>query len=147
MSNEQEREAARLGMHALDEALISLGLRPVPDNPDFRVTDPVVGDVPTTILHKPGVAPFRFVFGRELDVWIGPFSEVVTAPVSGSGTAEVQQRIERVLKSSVACRPGRRSMEITLQLPGDPPWLRLKVLAKGVASTLEPSYESYARDL
>ena len=141
--NDQEREAARLGMRALDQAVISLGHRPVLENPDFRVTDPVVGDLPTTVLKKPGVAPFRFIFGPDLDVWVGPFSEVVSARVSDARKDDAQRRIEDLLQSFVTCRPGKRSMEITLQCPGDEPWLRLKVRASGLASTLEPMYSPY----
>lgn len=143
MINDQEREAARLGMQALDQALISLGHRPVLENRDFRVADAVVGDLPTTVLEKPGVAPFRFIFGPDLDVWVGPFSEVVTARVSDASKNDAQRRIEELLQSSVTCRPGKRSMEITLQRPGHEPWLRLKVRASGLASTLEPMYLPY----
>jgi hypothetical protein len=141
--NDQEREAARLGMRLLDQALISLGCRPVSENPDFRSTDPVVGDLPTAVLDKPGVAPFRFIFGRDLDVWVGTFSEVVIAPVSDARTPDARYRIEELLRSSVICRPGKRLMEISLQRPGDKPWLRLSVRASGSVSALEPVYAPY----
>jgi hypothetical protein len=143
MINDQEREAARLGMQLLDQALISLGQRPLVDNPDFRATDPVVGDLPTRVLEKRGVAPFRFNFGLVLDVWVGPYSEVVHAQVSDATNKDAQRQIEEVLLSAVTCRAGKRSMEITLQRPGDEPWLRLMVRASGLASTLEPTYSPY----
>jgi hypothetical protein len=141
--NDEEREAARLGMQILDQALVSLGQKPALESPDFRVTEPVVGDIPTTVLERRGVAPFRFVFGRDLDVWVGPFSEVILAPVRAAAEKEIQQRIEVLLQSSVTCRPGKRSMEIALQRPGSVPWLRLKVRASGVATKLEATYSPY----
>jgi hypothetical protein len=143
MVNDEEREAARLGMRILDQALISLGQKPMLESQDFRVTEPVVGDIPTTVLEKSGVAPFRFVFGRDLDVWVGPFSEVILAPVHSATEKETQQRIEVLLQSSVTCRPGKRSMEIALQRPGRVPWLRLKVRASDVAAKLEATYSPY----
>lgn len=144
MLNRGEREASRLGANALDQALISLGRRPVSDNPDFRVTDPVLGDLPTVILDKPGAAPFRFVFGRDLDVWVGPFSEVITAPVSPEETEKIQEGIERVLKSSVSCRSQKKWLEISLQLQSEEPWRRLKVRAGGFVSGLAQDYAPYA---
>src|SRR5690242_18320847 len=94
-----EREAARLGTQALDRALIALGQRPTAENPDFRVADPIVGDLPNTVLDKPGVASLRFIFGRELDIWVGPYSEVVTAEPSEATQNDLQRPIERVLRS------------------------------------------------
>lgn len=143
MMNDEEREAGRLGMQILDQALVSLGQKPALANPDFRVTEPVVGDIPTTVLEKPGAAPFRFVFGRDLDVWVGPFSEVILAPVRTATEKETQQRIELLLQSSVTCRPGKRSIEIAFQRPGRVPWLRLKVRAAGVVAKLEATYSPY----
>jgi hypothetical protein len=94
MINDQEREAARLGLQALDRALMALGRRPVDQNPDFRLAEPVVGDLPNAVLEKRGAAPLRFVFGSDLDVWVGPFSEVVTLKVSEATKDLIQQRIE-----------------------------------------------------
>jgi hypothetical protein len=67
LMTEREREAARLGMEALDQALMALGRRPVDQNPDFRLADPVVGDLPNVVLDSPGAAPLRFVFGPDLE--------------------------------------------------------------------------------
>jgi hypothetical protein len=143
--SDQEREAARLGMRLLDDALIALGHRPVLENPDFRVAEPVVGDLPNAVLEKPGVAPMRFIFGQQVDVWVGPFSEVVTVGVSQAKKDDAQWRIERLLRSSATCRIRKRSVEIALQLPGHEPWLRLKVASRsGAALALDPTYAPYA---
>lgn len=61
------------------------------ENPDFRPTDPVVGDLPTVVLEKWEVAPLRFVLGRVPDVWGGPFSEVVCAPIMEGDNADAQR--------------------------------------------------------
>ena len=143
--SDREREAARIGMQVLNDALTALGYKPAPENTDFRIAEPVVGDIPNTILDKPGVAPLRFVFGLELDVWVGPFSEVLTLDVSDAAKDEAQRRIEKLLRSSVECRMGRWFMNITLRLPREEPWLRLKVGASGYPATLEPVYAPYAR--
>jgi hypothetical protein len=143
--SDQEREAARLGMRVLDNALIALGHRPALENPDFRAAEPVVGDLPNIVLEKAGVAPLRFIFGQQLDVWVGPFSEIVTVDISHATKDDAQWRIERLLRSSATCRIGKRSVEIALQLPGNEPWLRLKVVGgSGAALTLEPTYAPYA---
>lgn len=145
MMNEEERETARLGAEALDEALIALGEHPVGDNPDFHAAAPVIGDIPNAVLEKHGAAPLRFIFGSVLDVWVGPFSEVLTLKVS-EGTREVMRRgIEDVLCSAFTCRPGKRSVEIALQLPDTRPWLRLKVRASGLSYALEPFYAPYCQ--
>jgi|tagenome__1003787_1003787.scaffolds.fasta_scaffold20971927_4 hypothetical protein len=141
--SDQEREATRLGMHILDRALIALGHKPALENPDFRAAEPVVGDLPNIVLEKAGVAPLRFIFGPQLDVWVGPFSEVVTVDISDATKDDAQWRIERLLRSSVTCRIRKRSIEIKLELPGDEPWLRLNVRATGLASTLERHYAAY----
>jgi hypothetical protein len=133
--SDQEREAARLGMRVLDNALIALGHRPALENPDFRAAEPVVGDLPNIVLEKAGVAPLRFIFGQQLDVWVGPFSEIVTVDISHATKDDAQ----------ATCRIGKRSVEIALQLPGNEPWLRLKVVGgSGAALTLEPTYAPYA---
>jgi hypothetical protein len=143
MISDQERETARLGTQLLDRALVALGRRPAVENEDFRAADPVVGDLPNTVLEKPGVAPLRFIFGPQLDVWVGPFSEVVTATISEATADDAQRQIERLLRSSVDCRIRRNSAEITLQVASDEPWLRLKVRAAGLAAALEPRYAPY----
>lgn len=143
MMNDQEREAAHLAMEALDHALLALGREPVAVNPDFRMATPVVGDLPNAVLEKSGVAPLRFIFGLDLDVWVGPFSEIVTSKVSEVTKTQVQHKIEDLLRSSVALQQTKRSVEITLRLPGMDPWLRLKVRALGLTSILEPTYDPY----
>lgn len=142
MTNYREHEAARVGMEVLDQVLVAFGEQPVHANPQFHVADPVVGDLPNVVLEKPGAAPLRFVFGQDLDVWVGPFSEVVLLRVSEATRSLIHQQIERILLSSVACQDGKKSMVITLQLPGAEPWLRLKVRASGLAA-LEPFYAPY----
>lgn len=142
--NDQEREAARLGIEALDRALADLGRPPVGDNPDLHMAPPVVGDIPTAVMDKPGGAPLRFVFGRVLDIWVGPFSEVASAEVLPETRDRVRDLIAQVLRSEVMCRGGRRSVEIVLRHPGQEPWLRLKVRGARAAAPLQPFYSPYA---
>lgn len=144
MMSDQEQESARLGMLALDQALVAVGQQAVDQNPDFHFAEPVLGAIPNVALQKPGVAPLRFVFGLDLDVWIGPFSEVVLLTVTDASFGLVQRRIEELLRSSVRCASGKRSNVITLQLPGAAPWLRLRELGGGPSHTLEPVYAPYA---
>jgi hypothetical protein len=125
-----EREARRVGLRALDDALIALGASPLRENSDFRATDPDVGGIPAIVLDRSGVAPFRFTLGLDLDIWIGPLSEVVAAPISAATQADLQRQIERLLRSVVTCRRGKRSMTIGLQLPDEEPWLRSKSTAR-----------------
>ncbi len=143
--NDQEREAARLGIEALDGALVALGYPPIGENPHVRMTAPVIGDIPNAIVEKPGTAPLRFVFGRDLDVWVGPFSEVVSAELLGASRDHVQHRIAQVLRSEVTCRVGRRWVKLVLQIPDQKPWLRLRVCG-GASSALgmQPRYAPYA---
>jgi hypothetical protein len=149
--SDRERQAARLGEEALDRALVALGHRPALDNPDFRLAEPIALDIPNAVLEKPGAAPLRFVFGPTLDIWVGPFSEVILVDVAAEDDAQrteviedAQRVIEKLLRSSITCRAGRwLTAEITLQLPGDEPWRRLKVRAKGAELALEPCYAPY----
>lgn len=141
----QEREAARLGMEALDQALIGLGRPPVEENPDFRMSEPVRGDLPNAVLDKLGVAPIRLIFGPDLDVWVGPFSEVVLLEVSEATKGLIVHNLKKILRSTIVCQAGRRSVLITLAIPGAAPWLRLKVRGTSVSDSLEPSYEPYSR--
>jgi hypothetical protein len=142
--SDRERKAARLGMEALDGALVDLGYLPVGENPDVRMADPVVGDLPNAVLEKPGSAPLRFVFGRDLDVWVGPFSEVVSAEVLEETMGRVRGLITHVLRSEVTCRDQRRSVQLVLRVPGQEPWLRLKVRGATASATLPPRYAPYA---
>lgn len=144
MISDHEREAARVGMRALDQALVALGRPSVSQNPDFNFAEPVVGHLPNIVLEKRGVAPLRFVFGFDLDVWVGPFSEVILLTASEASFDLIQQRVAELLSSSIFCQAGRGSMVITLQLPGDEPWLRLKVRASGLSSELDSAYAPYA---
>ena len=151
--NDRERQAARLGEEALDRALTAVGSRPVLENPDFHYAKPVVLDVPNAVLEKSGVAPLRFVFGPTLDVWVGPFSEVVLLDIAADTVDDAQRTeaieqaqptIEKLLRSSISCRSGGWwTVEITLQLPSEEPWRRLKVQAKGMESALDANYAPY----
>jgi hypothetical protein len=141
--NDQEREAARLGMSALDAALVALDQRPVAQNPDFRFAEPVIGDIPHIVLEKAGVAPVQFIFGRDLDIWVGPFSEVVLVTVTLASLDLIQQRLQQILQSSVAYETRKRSMVLTLQLADAKPWLRLTSYGRPDSPSLEPYYGSY----
>ena len=143
MLTDREKEAARLGMEVLDQVLVTLGGQPVLANPDFRVGKQVLGETPNFVLEKPGAAPLRFVLGQELDIWVGPCSEVVFLEVSEAKKSIMYQLIEKVLLSSVACKVRKNSVAITLQLPGEKPWNRVKFHSRGLGSDLEPFYAPY----
>jgi hypothetical protein len=143
--NDQEREVARLGIEALNASLIKLRHAPVGENPDVRMVDPVIGGIPNAIVEKPGVAPLRLVFGRDLDIWVGPYSEVVVAPVREETAGHIEGLITRVLMSEVVCRYRRKSIKLILRMPDQDPWLRLRVRGADRESTLELRYAPYAR--
>lgn len=145
MINDQERDATRLGIEALNASLAKLGYPPVGENPDVRMVDPVIGDIPNAVIEKPSVAPVRLVFGRDLDIWVGPYSEVVVAPVREATKGHIEDLITRVLKSEVVCQYRRKSIELILRMPGQGPWLRLRVRGADREPTLKPRYEPYAR--
>lgn len=143
--NDQELAFARLGLEALNSSLAELGYLPIGQNPDVRLADPIVGDITNAVVEKPGVAPFRFVFGRDLDIWIGPYSEVVGAPAREDTIGRIEGLITRVLMSEVLCQYRRKSVELVLRLPGQDPWLRLRVRGGRQEPSLAPLYEPYAR--
>lgn len=115
--NEQERVSAARGIDACNASLAGLGYPPIGANPDVRMADPVVGDIPSAVVDRPGVAPLRLVFGRDLDIWVGPYSEVVSIPAGEDSRERMEELITRVLKSEVLCRPRRKSVELILQSP------------------------------
>ncbi|WP_240643939.1 TfoX/Sxy family protein [Antribacter gilvus] len=139
----EEREATRLGAEALDRALVALGRRPAAENPDFRAGEPLAGIFPTLLLEKPGVAPLTLVLAPYLDVWVGPFSEVVLIVIEESSPGEVQGLLEKVLRSAVTCRKGRWATTVTLQIPGEEPWIRLKDLGTRGKASLEGDFLPY----
>lgn len=121
--------AQRVVAEVVDEALVSLGLPPVRANPYVTFDEPLVADLPTLAFDKPGAAPLRFVLGGDLDLWVGPFSEVVVLPAP----VEAQRRalldvVVRVLRSEVECRRGLLWTSLTLRLPGEEPWCRTRYL-------------------
>lgn len=144
--NDQERVLAELGIEALNASLAGLGYPPVGTNPDVRMAQPAVGDIPNAVVDKPGVAPLRLVFGRELDIWVGPYSEVVCVPVGEETRGRIEELITRVLKSEVVCQYARKSVELILRIPDRDPWLRLRVHGAGRGPTLEPHYEPYVHE-
>ncbi|MEO3939434.1 hypothetical protein V3N99_22230 (plasmid) [Dermatophilaceae bacterium Soc4.6] len=142
---DHELALAELGIEALNASLAGLGYPPVGVSPDVRMADPIVGEIPNAVVERLGVAPLRLVFGRDLDIWVGPYSEVVGAPVSEETRVRVEGLITRVLRSEVLCQYGRKSVELMLRLPDQDPWLRLKVRGAGREPMLESRYEPYAR--
>ena len=142
--NATERYLAELGIQALNGSLVRLGYPPVGESLDVRMADPVVGDIPNAIVEKPGVAPFRFVFGRDLDMWIGPFSELLLLPVSEQAMGEIEEQLTQALRSEVHCHYGRTMAKVTLQLPGQVPWFTLRSWARGRVRALGPRYAPYA---
>jgi hypothetical protein len=145
MLSDREKEAARLGMAALDAALVDLGCPPLGENPHVRMVDPVVLDIPNAVVEKPGCAPMLFVFAPHLDVWIGPFSELLNLDVLEDTQEHVQHLIRRVLRSEVTFRKRWRSVEIVLRVPDSEPWLQLTSFGGVSGLRLEPSYAPYAR--
>ena len=142
--NDRERFLAELGIEALNASLAMLGHQPIEENPNVHMVDPVVGEIPNVVVEKPGVAPLRFLFGRDLDIWVGPYSEVVAAPVREETMVRIQDLITRVLTSEVLCRYRRKSVELVLRMPDQNPWLRLKIRGADLKPTLQPRYEPYA---
>ena len=143
--NHREQESARIGLEALNASLVTLGLAPVGENPDVRMVEPAVGAIPNAVVDKAGVAPWRFVFGRDLDIWVGPYSGAAGARLVEETRGEVEDLITRVLRSDVTFRRGRRSVELRFRIPNEEPWLRLKVRGADPSSSLERSYEAYGR--
>lgn len=143
--NDRERASADLGIAALNASLAGLGHKPLGLNPHVRMVGPVVGEIPNAMVDQPGVAPLRFVFGLDLDIWIGPYSEVVTSPVNAETRDRVEESITLVLTSEVLCQVGRRSVALTLRIPDQEPWLRLTVRGADQQPSLEPRYQPYAR--
>lgn len=136
--SEWERALAALGVSALNASLGGLGYPMVPSSSDVRMADPVVGDIPNAVIEKPGVAPFRMLFGQDLNIWIGPYSEVVTIAASAERRGLMEEMITKVLTSEVICNIRRRSVELILQLPGHEPWTRLRVHGAHRQPTLKP---------
>ena len=145
--NDREREAARLGIAALNGSLVELGYAPVEDSPDVRMADPVILDIPNAVVEKAGCAPLRLVFGPDLDLWVGPYSEVILEPVQEDTLSEIQDLITRVLKSEVSCDYRKRSVKLGLRIPGQDPWRRLTVYGGHEEARLAARYVPYARQL
>lgn len=143
MTSLSEREAARRGQVALDAALVALGCLPLDENSDFQVADSAVGELLTLALEKQGVAPLRFVFGADLEVWVGPFSDVITVAVADMSAEQLRAQMMLVLRSSVDVHRARRSTQIMLSVQDEVPWLRLKVRAFGQSKPLEGKFDAY----
>jgi hypothetical protein len=86
-------------------------------------------------------------FRPDLDIWVGPYSEVILAPVQEETLSDIQDLITMVLRSEVACQYRKWSVKLTLRIPGQDPWRRLTVYGAGRESTLEAWYAPYARHL
>ncbi|GEN78512.1 hypothetical protein AFE02nite_02460 [Actinotalea fermentans] len=144
MNDQEQQRAARLGIEALNASLVRLGYPPVGKNADVRMVDPFLGVIPNAVIERPGVAPLRLLFGLELDIWVGPFSEVVAVPAREECRRDMENEITRILKSEVECRYRKRWVELILRIPDQNPWLRLRIVGTGRSSVLEPRYAPYA---
>ena len=142
--NEQERALAAMGVDALNASLSGLGYPVIVASSDVRMAEPVMGDIPNAVVDRPGVAPLRIVFGRDLNIWVGPYSEVVTVPASEETRGLMVERLSKVLMSEVVCNYRGRSVELLLRLPDHEPWLRLRVRGSDLQRLLEPRYQPYA---
>jgi len=143
--DERERALAAMGVDALNASLAGLGYPLIVSSSDVRMAEPVVGDIPNAVVERPGVAPLRIVFGRDLNIWVGPYSEVVTVPVSEETRGLMEEVITKVLMSEIVCSYRRRSVELVLRLPDHEPWMRLRVRGSDLQRLLEPRYQPYAR--
>lgn len=143
--NERESVLAQYGIDAVNKALLKLGCPTISADSDICMAPPVIGDIPNAIVRKPRVAPFRIVFGRELNIWIGPYSEVVTVAVTENTRGLMEETITRVLMSEVLCSFTKRSVKLIIQIPDQEPWTKLRVHGMGLQPSLEPRYEPYAR--
>lgn len=142
--NERERALAALGVDALNASLAGLGYPVITSSSDVRMAEPVVGDIPNAVVDRPGIAPLRIVFGRDLNIWVGPYSEVVTVAASEDTRGLMEEMITKVLMSEVVCNYRRRSVELVLRLPDHEPWMRLRVRGADLQPLLEPRYQPYA---
>jgi hypothetical protein len=141
--NDREEYGARLGTRALPEVLAELGCAPLGSNPNIRVAEPDIGDLLTLEVDKPGVAPVRVIFGTELNIWVGPYSEVVVLPLRDETFREAKALISKVLRSEIRSRYRRRSVELTLGIPGNDPWARLVVRGADGAPLLDAKYTPF----
>ena len=145
LSDERKKALGRLGMEALDGALVDLGYPPVRENPHVRTGHTEVFGLTTAVVEKPGCAPLEFQFGPELDVWVGPFSEVVMYELTEATRDEVRSLIAQVLRSEVTWRPRWMSVELVLRVPGSEPWRRLRSFGGSRDLGLHPtSFAPYA---
>lgn len=143
LSDEQKEALARLGMEALDGALVDLGCPPVRENPHVRTGHTEDLGLATAVIEKPGCAPLKFQFGPDLDVWVGPYSEVLMCELTEATRDQVRSLMARVLRSEVTSRARWMSVEIVLRVPGSEPWRRLRVFGAGRDLDLHPSYAPY----
>lgn len=133
-----------MGIDAMNAALSSLGKPPVGDPAsDIQFDEPVAFAIPTAVLNAAGAAPIKFIFHGYLDVWIGPFSEVLVYDVEKQTPSEVEEDLRLLFTSEVACRYRWGSVRITLSQPGHKPWRRLGVGGSGPVPRLEPLYAPY----
>ena len=135
---------AQVGIDAMNAALSSLGMPPIGDpESDIQFDEPDTY-APQAVLDAPGAAPMRFIFGPLLDVWIGPFSEVLVMDVERQTTSEIEEELTCLFTSQVAYRYRRGSVRIALSQPEQKPWRRLGVSGGfGVFPRLEPLYAPY----
>ena len=143
MTAKEEVLSAR-GTRALNDSLIALGYPVLGANPHVKMTTPVVGDLPNAAVDRRGVAPIRFLFGRELEIWIGPY-EIDNLSVEESTQDDLQAAIARILCSEVRCESSRWSTRIVLALPGQRPWRTVRIVGRNRVDLLEPQYNPYAR--
>lgn len=126
-----EARAHAMVKEALDTALRRAGLPVIECNADFVVDESGAGFYPALLLVKSGVAPLRLVMGPVLDVWIGPYSEVVSVDTATCERDEMIELLERLLRSKFTITSGRWAVKITAQLSGSQPWLALRIWGRG----------------
>ena len=140
MMSGTERAAARIAIDVLNAVLAEHGQPTLEQNPHFRSADPIMGVLPNFVLDKDGVAPLRFVFGQTLDIWVGPYSEVVVAEIVPDRIGALRDVVARVLHSHVAVMPGRYWTTLELSESGMDPWRTLRVRHGGRRPSLNRQY-------
>jgi hypothetical protein len=128
MVSAHEQAGIELGLGLLDRELGTLGMPPLRQNPDFAEREPFLGVFPVFEVVRPGAAPFRFVFSSGVDLWVGPFSEILEIEAEAENAELIATSVQRALRSVVEVSRVRKTVVITLSLPGSAnPWLTVKV--------------------
>jgi hypothetical protein len=141
----EERDKIVAGQLALSAALAEIGEAPLGSNPDLIEDVPYLEVFPTYVAFREGAAPFTFVLGSELQMDVGPFSEVLVLDVDVSAD-ELRDSLVRVLRSHVDVTVGRIWATVTLTDSNGQEWRKLRVARTAEARALTTrSWAPFAR--